>query len=52
MLEEDLDSDDIWDEWPEEESDVETRMAATDARNWLDDESEDGDLAEGWPMKE
>ena len=51
VLEEDMDSGDIWDEWPEEESDMETRMAADDARNWLDDESDIEDLATDWPMK-
>ena len=51
VLEEDMDSGDIWDEWSEEESDMETRMAADDARNWLDDESDIEDLATDWPMK-
>lgn len=50
VLEEDMDSDDIWDEWPQEESDMEIRMAAEKACNWLVGESESDDLAEDWPL--
>lgn len=50
VLEEDMDSGEIWDEWPEEEGDMEIRMAADDARSWIDDESEIDDLAADWPL--
>jgi cell fate (sporulation/competence/biofilm development) regulator YlbF (YheA/YmcA/DUF963 family) len=36
VLKEDLDNDDIWDRWPAEEKDMEVRMSAEEARNWLD----------------
>jgi len=52
VLEEDLDSDDVWDEWPEEESDMEIRTAADDAVDWRDDESDIDDLAADWPLIE
>lgn len=51
VLEEDMDSDDVWDEWPRDEADMETRMAADDAINWRDDNSSgEDDLAKDWPM--
>ena len=52
VLEEDMDSDEVWDEWPEEEKDMETRMAADDAITWRDGESEIDNLATDWPLKE
>lgn len=52
VLEEDMDSDEVWDEWPEEESDMEIRMSADDAVSWRDGESEVNDLAEDWPLEE
>lgn len=48
VLEKDMDSDDIWNEWPQDEADMEIRMSADEARNWLDGESDD--LAEDWPL--
>ena len=51
VLNEDMDSDEIWDEWPVEESHVEIRMSADEARSWIDGESEIEDLATNWPMK-
>lgn len=50
VLEEDMDGDEVWDEWPEEESDMNTRMSADDAINWRDGESEIDDLAKDWPL--
>lgn len=50
VLEEDMDSDEIWDEWPQEESDMGIRMAAEEAANWLVGKSEADDLAEDWPL--
>ena len=50
VLEEDMDSDDVWDEWPEEEGDMEVRMSADDAVSWRDGESDIEDLAEDWPL--
>lgn len=50
VLEENMDSDDIWDEWPEEEADMDIRMTAEEAANWLVGESEHDDLAEDWPL--
>lgn len=51
VLEEDMDSDDIWDEWPGEESDMGIRSSAGDARNWIDGYGDDDSLANGWPLK-
>lgn len=50
VLEEDMDSDEVWDEWPEEEADSEVRMSADDAVSWRDGESDIDDLAEDWPL--
>ena len=50
VLEEDMDSDEVYDEWPGEEKDMETRMAADDAIAWRDGESEIEDLAADWPL--
>jgi len=50
VLEDDMDSDDVWDEWPDEEGDVGTRMSAEDAVSWRDGESDIEDLAEDWPL--
>ena len=50
VLENDMDSDESYDEWPEEESDAEIRMAADDARNWIDGFGECDSLAEDWPL--
>jgi len=36
VLKEDLDNNAIWDHWPHETKDIDTRMAADDARGWLD----------------
>jgi len=52
VLEEDMDSDEVWGEWPEEESDMEIRMAADGAVAWRDGESEVDDLATDWPLSE
>ena len=49
VLEEDMDSDEIWEEWPGEKN-IEIRMSADDARSWIDDESDIDDLAEDWPL--
>lgn len=51
VLEEDMESDEVWDEWAREEADAEIRMAADDAVRWRDGESDIEDLAEDWPMK-
>jgi hypothetical protein len=37
VLDEDLDDDAIWERWPEEKKDMRIRMAAEEARNWMDD---------------
>lgn len=50
VLEEDMDSGEVYDEWPEEESDMETRMSADDAINWRGGESDIDDLAKDWPL--
>lgn len=52
ILEEDLDSDDVWDEWPDEEGDIEIRMSADGAISWRDGESDIEDLATDWPLIE
>ena len=50
VLEKDMDSDEVWDEWPREEADMEIRMSADDAVSWRDGESEVEDLAKDWPL--
>ena len=52
VLEEDMDEDDIWDEWPEEEQDQYVRDSARHAVDWVNDEEDpdSGGLAEGWPL--
>jgi len=52
VLEEDMDYDDIWDEWPDEEGDVGIRMVADDVVAWMIDEGDIKDLAENWPLTE
>jgi len=51
VLEQDLDSDDIWDRWPGEESDIHIRGAADSARDWIDGESEYDSLVEEQPLE-
>ncbi len=52
VLEEDMDEDDVWDEWPEEVGDQHVRESARHAVDWINDEEDpDNDgLAEGWPL--
>ena len=50
VLEEDMNSDEVWDEWPRDEADMEIRMSADDAVSWRDGESEEDDLAKDWPL--
>jgi len=52
VLEKDMDEDDVWDEWPEEEQDQHVRESACHAVNWVNDEEDPDDkgLAEGWPL--
>jgi len=52
VLEEDMDSDDIWNEWPKAEEDALIRLTADDARNWMDDASDVDSLADEWPLEE
>lgn len=51
VLEEDMDSDEVWDEWPRDEADMEIRMSADEAVSWRDGESDITDLAEDWPLE-
>ena len=54
VLEEYMDEDEIWDEWPEEESELHVRNSALEAWNWVCD-NEDPDskgLAADQPLKE
>ena len=50
-LEDSMDNDDIFDEWPEEESDIYIRTAAEEALNWLEDASEYDDLTECYTIE-
>ncbi|KKN26364.1 hypothetical protein LCGC14_0875490 [marine sediment metagenome] len=54
VLEEYMDEDEIWDEWPEEERDEYVRSSALHAFDWTNDDEDpdDGSLAEDWPLKE
>ncbi|KKM04634.1 hypothetical protein LCGC14_1762290 [marine sediment metagenome] len=53
VLEQDMDSDDIWDRWDRDEEDMDTRSNAEEALNWRD-ETGDGldldNLVESFPM--
>lgn len=51
VLEEDMISEEVFDEWPEEEGDMNIRMAADDAIAWRDGESDEEDLATDWPLE-
>lgn len=50
VLEEDIDEDEIWDEWPRDEEDMDSRSNADMARAWIDGECELDNLVEGFPM--
>jgi len=49
VLEENLDSEEVWDIWSSEE-DEEVRISAEEAVRWQNDESDIEDLAADWPM--
>ncbi len=51
VLEEDMDSDDIWDRWDRDEEDMDVRSNAEEALAWLNDESENENLVDGFPMQ-
>lgn len=48
-LEEDMDEDQTYDEWPEDEADMEKRSAAQYAINWREGDEEESP-SEGWKM--
>ncbi len=50
VLEQDMDSDDIWDQWNRDEEDMDVRSSAEEALAWLDDESESDNLVDDFPM--
>ncbi len=52
VLEEGLDEDDIWDEWPEEGQDQYTRDSARRAVDWVNDKEDLGNngLTADWPL--
>jgi len=52
VLEEDMDSDDVYNEWPEDEADMEVRMSAEEAINWREGYGENDDLTEDWPLRD
>jgi hypothetical protein len=52
VLEQDLDSDEIYDAYEDYEGDEYILGVALDARQWIDGESEYDSLATGWPLKE
>jgi len=51
VLEEDLENDEIYNEFDHSGIDEETLMAALDARQWIDGESGEENLHSGYPMK-
>ncbi len=50
VLEQDMDSDDIWDRWDRDEEDFDVRSNADGALKWREGESEEDDLAQGFPL--
>ena len=50
VLEQNMDEDAIWDRWDREEEDMDIRSNADEALRWLEGESEEDDLAEGFPL--
>ena len=50
VLEDDLDSDDVWDEWPSLQGDMEIRIFASDAIAWREGDGESDDLSKDWPL--
>lgn len=50
VLENLLDTDEIHDRYDRCGTEEETLSAALDARQWIDGESEEDDLATGWPL--
>jgi hypothetical protein len=51
VLEKRMDSDQIWNEWPEEEEDAHRRGAAMEAQQWLSGQTEDLPSAE-WEARD
>jgi len=49
VLEEDLDEDDIWEEWPEDEE-FDIRTAADNTVAWRNGDSDVENLADDWPV--
>jgi len=50
VLENNLDDDEIYDRYDHSGMDEEVLMAAQDARQWIEGESDIEKLSEGWPM--
>jgi hypothetical protein len=50
VLENDMDRDDIWDHWDRDEEDMDVRSNADAALDWMEGESEEEDLATGFPL--
>ncbi len=51
VLEEAMDEDEIWREWPEEIEDERVRLCALDAWRWVKGEGDIENLAADWPLK-
>ncbi len=53
VLEEGMDTDDIWDRWDRDEEDMDIRSSADEALMWLEDEggAENENLVDGFPMR-
>ncbi len=52
VLGEDMDSDDIWDRWDRDEEDMNTRSSAEEALAWLDGDSSQDNLVDGFPLNQ
>jgi hypothetical protein len=52
VLENDLDNSDIYEEYDHSGIDEDVLSAAIDARQWMDGEGEEDDLASGYPLLE
>ncbi|KKN05761.1 hypothetical protein LCGC14_1084140 [marine sediment metagenome] len=52
VLEQDMDSSDVWDRWDRDEEDLDVRSNAEEAVDWRDGESENENLVDNFLMQE
>ncbi len=52
VLEKGMDNDDVWNHWDRDEEDMDVRSSAEEAVAWLEGESENENLVDGFVMQE